>query len=260
MSKNLNLTLRIWRQPNRTKVGRFVTYKVSNISTDSSFLEMLDVLNEDLQRKNEDPVAFDHDCREGICGACGLVINGRPHGPVKGTTTCQLHMRNFDDGDTITIEPWRAKAFPVIKDLMVDRSAFEKIQQAGGFISVNTGGVPDANSILVSKDMANIAMDAAACIGCGACVAVCKNASAMLFVSAKVSHLAHLPQGNTERFERVEAMVKVMDEMGFGSCTNTYACEAECPKEISVRHIAIMNREYFAAKLKSNDKNGKDII
>ncbi|MGE5440793.1 MAG: succinate dehydrogenase/fumarate reductase iron-sulfur subunit, partial [Bacteroidota bacterium] len=201
-----------------------------------------------------------HDCREGICGACGLVINGRPHGPVKGTTTCQLHMRNFDDGDTITIEPWRAKAFPVLKDLMVDRSALEKVQQAGGFVSVNTGGVPDANSIAISKDMANIAMDAAACIGCGACVAACKNASAMLFVSAKVSHLAHLPQGLTERFERVEAMVKVMDEMGFGSCTNTYACEAECPKEISVRHIAVMNREYFAAKLKSNNKNGKDII
>ncbi|HEX2867644.1 MAG TPA: succinate dehydrogenase/fumarate reductase iron-sulfur subunit [Ignavibacteriales bacterium] len=259
MSKNLNLTLKIWRQPNRTTVGRFVTYKVTNISTDSSFLEMLDVLNEDLQRKNEDPVTFDHDCREGICGACGLVINGRPHGPVKGTTTCQLHMRNFDDGDTITIEPWRAKAFPVIKDLMVDRSAFEKVQQAGGFISVNTGGVPDANTILVSKELANIAMDAAACIGCGACVAACKNASAMLFVSAKVSHLGHLPQGKTERFERVEAMVKVMDEMGFGSCTNTYACEAECPKEISVRHIAVMNREYFASKLKSINKNGQDI-
>ena len=255
MSKNLNLTLKIWRQPNRTTVGRFETYKVSNISTDSSFLEMLDVLNEEMQRKNEDPVAFDHDCREGICGACGLVINGRPHGPIKGTTTCQLHMRNFDDGDTITIEPWRAKAFPVIKDLMVDRSAFEKVQQAGGFISINTGGVPDANSILVSKELANIAMDAAACIGCGACVAACKNASAMLFVSAKVSQFAHLPQGKTERFERVEAMVKVMDEMGFGSCTNTYACEAECPKEISVRHIAVMNREYFAAKLKSKNKN-----
>ncbi|MGE5401408.1 MAG: succinate dehydrogenase/fumarate reductase iron-sulfur subunit [Ignavibacteriales bacterium] len=255
MSRNLNLTLKVWRQPNRTTVGRFETYKVSNISTDASFLEMLDILNEELQRKNEDPIAFDHDCREGICGACGLVINGRPHGPVKGTTTCQLHMRNFKDGDHITIEPWRAKAFPVIKDLIVDRSAFEKIQQAGGFISINTGGVPDANSILIPKDVSNIAMDAAACIGCGACVAACKNASAMLFVSAKVSHLAHLPQGKVERFERVQAMVKVMDEMGFGSCTNTYACEAECPKEISVRHIAKMNREYFAAKLKSNDKN-----
>ncbi|MGE5679645.1 MAG: succinate dehydrogenase/fumarate reductase iron-sulfur subunit [Bacillota bacterium] len=255
MSGNLNLTLKIWRQANRTSVGKFETYKLSNISTDASFLEMLDILNEELQRKNEDPVAFDHDCREGICGACGLVINGRPHGPIRGTTTCQLHMRHFKDGETIVVEPWRAKAFPVIKDLIVDRSAFEKIQQAGGFISINTGGVPDANSIPVSKELANTAMDAAACIGCGACVAACKNASAMLFVSAKVSHLAHLPQGRIERFERVEAMVKVMDEMGFGSCTNTYACEAECPKEISVLHIAKMNREYFAAKLKSKHKN-----
>lgn len=253
-SVNLNLTLKIWRQANKNAVGRFETYKVSNISTDSSFLEMLDVLNEEIQQKGEDPVAFDHDCREGICGACGIVINGRPHGPVKGTTTCQLHMRNFKDGETITIEPWRAKAFPVIKDLIVDRSAFEKILHAGGFVSVNTGGVPDANAIPISKEMQNIAMDAAACIGCGACVASCKNASAMLFVSAKVSHLAHLPQGQVERFQRVEAMVKVMDEMGFGSCTNTYACEAECPKEISVSHIAKMNREYFAAKLKSNHK------
>ncbi|MGE5364435.1 MAG: succinate dehydrogenase/fumarate reductase iron-sulfur subunit [Bacteroidota bacterium] len=250
----MNLTLKIWRQANKNAVGRFETYKVSNISTDSSFLEMLDVLNEEIQQKGEDPVAFDHDCREGICGACGIVINGRPHGPVKGTTTCQLHMRNFKDGETITIEPWRAKAFPVIKDLIVDRSAFEKILHAGGFVSVNTGGVPDANAIPISKEMQNIAMDAAACIGCGACVASCKNASAMLFVSAKVSHLAHLPQGQVERFQRVEAMVKVMDEMGFGSCTNTYACEAECPKEISVSHIAKMNREYFAAKLKSNHK------
>lgn len=253
-SGNLNLTLKIWRQANKNAVGRFETYKVSGISTDSSFLEMLDVLNETLQEKGEDPVAFDHDCREGICGACGVVINGRPHGPVKGTTTCQLHMRNFKDGQTVTIEPWRAKAFPVLKDLIVDRSAFEKIQHAGGFVSVNTGGVPDANAIPVSKEMQNLAMDAAACIGCGACVAACKNASAMLFVSAKVSHMAHLPQGQPERFQRVEAMVKVMDEMGFGSCTNTYACEAECPKEISVMHIAKMNREFFAAKLKSNNK------
>lgn len=254
MNKHLNLTLKIWRQANRNTVGGFVTYPVSNISTDASFLEMLDILNEELQKKNEDPVAFDHDCREGICGACGLVINGRPHGPLKGTTTCQLHMRHFKDGDTIVIEPWRAKAFPVIKDLMVDRSAFEKIQQAGGFISINTGGVPDANAIPVSKEIANIAMDAAACIGCGACVAACKNASAMLFTAAKVSHLSHLPQGQVEKFERVEAMVKVMDEMGFGSCTNTYACEAECPKEISVSHIAKMNRDYLAAKLKSKNK------
>ncbi|MGE5497338.1 MAG: succinate dehydrogenase/fumarate reductase iron-sulfur subunit [Syntrophothermus sp.] len=254
MNKHLNLTLKIWRQANRNTVGGFVTYPINNISTDASFLEMLDILNEELQKKNEDPVAFDHDCREGICGACGLVINGRPHGPLKGTTTCQLHMRHFKDGDTIVIEPWRAKAFPVIKDLMVDRSAFEKIQQAGGFVSINTGGVPDANAIPVSKEIANIAMDAAACIGCGACVAACKNASAMLFTAAKVSHLSHLPQGQVEKFERVEAMVKVMDEMGFGSCTNTYACEAECPKEISVSHIAKMNRDYLAAKLKSKNK------
>lgn len=254
MNGKLNLTLKIWRQANTQTVGRFEIYKVSDISTDASFLEMLDILNEELQRKNEDPIAFDHDCREGICGACGLVINGRPHGPLKAITTCQLHMRNFKDGDTIVIEPWRARAFPVIKDLIVDRSALEKIQQAGGFISINTGGVPDANSIAVSKENANIAMDAAACIGCGACVAACKNASAMLFVSAKVSHFAHLPQGAVERFERVEAMVKVMDDMGFGSCTNTYACEAECPKGISVMHIAKMNREYFAAKLKDNLK------
>lgn len=253
-SGKLNLTLRIWRQPNTNTVGRFETYKVSDISTDASFLEMLDILNEDLQRKNEDPITFDHDCREGICGACGLVINGRPHGPLKGITTCQLHMRHFKDGDTIHIEPWRAKAFPVIKDLMVDRSAFEKIQQSGGFVSVNTGGVPDANAIPISKEAANLAMDAAACIGCGACVAACKNASAMLFVSAKVAHLSYLPQGQVEKFERVEKMVKVMDELGFGSCTNTYACEAECPKEISVRNIAKMNREYFAAKIKSNNK------
>lgn len=253
-SGKLNLTLRIWRQPNTNTVGRFETYKVSDISTDASFLEMLDILNEDLQRKNEDPITFDHDCREGICGACGLVINGRPHGPLKGITTCQLHMRHFKDGDTIHIEPWRAKAFPVIKDLMVDRSAFEKIQQSGGFVSINTGGVPDANAIPISKEAANLAMDAAACIGCGACVAACKNASAMLFVSAKVAHLSYLPQGQVEKFERVEKMVKVMDELGFGSCTNTYACEAECPKEISVRNIAKMNREYFAAKIKSNHK------
>jgi succinate dehydrogenase / fumarate reductase iron-sulfur subunit len=254
MAETLNLTLKIWRQANRNTAGRFEIYKVNDISTDSSFLEMLDVLNESIQLKGEDPIAFDHDCREGICGACGLVINGRPHGPLNGITTCQLHMRHFKDGDTIVVEPWRAKAFPVIKDLIVDRSAFDKIIQAGGFISVSTGGVPDANNIPVSKEMANVAMDAAACIGCGACVAACKNASAMLFVAAKVSHLAHLPQGQPERFKRVQAMVKVMDEMGFGNCTNTYACEAECPKEISVWHIAKLNREYFAAKVKSDER------
>lgn len=254
MAGAMNLTLKIWRQANKDAAGRFETYKVNDISPDSSFLEMLDVLNESLQLKGEDPIAFDSDCREGICGACGLVINGRPHGPLRGITTCQLHMRHFSDGDTIFVEPWRAKAFPIIKDLIVDRSAFDKIIQAGGFISVSTGGVPDANAIPVPKEMANIAMDAAACIACGACVAACKNASAMLFVAAKVSHLAHLPQGQPERFKRVQAMVKIMDEEGFGNCTNTYACEAECPKEISVRHIAQMNRDYFAAKMKSDSK------
>jgi succinate dehydrogenase / fumarate reductase, iron-sulfur subunit len=254
MSGNMNLTLKIWRQPNARAKGAFVTYSVKNISPDSSFLEMLDIVNEELESKSQDPVAFEHDCREGICGCCGLVINGRPHGPLKGITTCQLHMRHFKDGDLITIEPWRAKAFPIIKDLIVDRSAFDKIIQAGGFISVNTGGVPDANSILIPKEVAETAMDAAACIGCGACVAVCKNASAMLFVAAKVSHLNHLPQGQAEKYERVQNMVKVMDELGFGNCTNTYACEAECPKQISVAHIAKMNRDYISAKVKSNIK------
>lgn len=252
-STKMKLTLKVWRQANTNAVGRFVDYKAEGISPDTSFLEMLDIVNNTLEEKGEDPVAFDSDCREGICGTCGLVINGRPHGPLKGITTCQLHMRHFKDGDTIVIEPWRAKAFPIVKDLIVDKSAFDKIIAAGGFISVNTGGVPDANSIPISKYNQEIAMDAAACISCGACVAACKNASAMLFVSAKVSHLAHLPQGQVERYERVENMVRVMDEMGFGSCTNTYACEAECPKEISVMHIAKMNREFFAAKIKSNN-------
>jgi len=252
-TQKMNLTLKVWRQANTNAVGRFVDYKAEGISPDTAFLEMIDIVNNSLEQKGEDPIAFDSDCREGICGACGLVINGRPHGPLKGITTCQLHMRHFKDGDTITIEPWRAKAFPIVKDLIVDRSAFEKIIAAGGFISVNTGGVPDSNAIPISKENQEIAMDAAACISCGACVAACKNASAMLFVSAKVSHLAHLPQGQVERYERVERMVKVMDEMGFGSCTNTYACEAECPKEISVMHIAKMNREYFAARIKSNN-------
>ena len=248
----MNLTLKIWRQQDARTPGKLVTYAVSDITEHMSFLEMLDVLNEDLLRKGEDPVHFDHDCREGICGMCSMFINGRAHGPER-TTTCQLHMRSFQDGDTIVIEPWRAKAFPVIKDLVVDRGAFDRIIQAGGYVSVNTGGVPDANLIPVHKDVANEAMDAAACIGCGACVASCKNASAMLFVSAKISQLALLPQGQVERRQRAEAMITQMDEEGFGACTNTGACEAECPKEISIKHIARMNREYFSAKLSISD-------
>jgi succinate dehydrogenase / fumarate reductase iron-sulfur subunit len=247
----MDLTLKIWRQASAGEKGKFVDYQVQDISTDASFLEMLDVLNERLVREGEDPVAFDHDCREGICGACSLYINGRPHGPDKGITTCQMHMRRFKDGETIVIEPWRAKPFPVIKDLMVDRTAFDEIIQAGGYVSINTGGVPDANAIPIPKRDADTAMDAAACIGCGACVAACKNASAMLFVSAKVSQFAVLPQGKIEARERVQNMVAKMDELGFGNCTNTYACEAECPKEISVSHIARMNREYLSAKLVS---------
>lgn len=245
----MDLTLKIWRQADAKAKGKFITYKVSDISPNCSFLEMLDILNESLVKKGEEPVAFDHDCREGICGMCSLYINGRPHGPDDAITTCQLHMRKFRDGDTIIIEPWRAKPFPVIKDLMVDRSAFDEIIQAGGYISVNTGGIPDANGILISKTNAELAMDAAACIGCGACVAACKNASAMLFVSAKVSHLALLPQGKIEAWKRVQAMVAKMDELGFGNCTNTYACEAECPKLVKVTNIARMNREFLAAKL-----------
>lgn len=249
----MDLTLKIWRQPNSTAKGKFVTYKVNNVSSDSSFLEMLDVLNEELSKKGEDPVHFDHDCREGICGMCSLVINGRPHGPDQGITVCQLHMRLFKDGETIVIEPWRAAAFPLIKDLVVDRSAFDRIIQAGGFVSVNTGGVPDANAIPISKENADTSMDAAACIGCGACVAACKNASAMLFVAAKVSALALLPQGEVERQRRVERMVAQMDIEGFGACSNTGACSAECPKEIPQEMIARMNREYFAAKAASNN-------
>lgn len=245
----MDLTLRIWRQTSADAKGKFVNYQVKGISEEASFLEMLDVLNESLVMKNEEPVAFDHDCREGICGACSLYINGRPHGPDKGITTCQMHMRNFHHGETIVIEPWRAKPFPVIKDLMVDRSAFDEIIQAGGFISVRTGGIPDANAIPIPKLNADLAMDAAACIGCGACVAACKNASAMLFVAAKVSQFALLPQGRLEASERVRNMVGKMDELGFGNCTNTYACEAECPKEISVTHIARMNREFLVAKV-----------
>jgi succinate dehydrogenase / fumarate reductase iron-sulfur subunit len=248
-SNNMNLTLKIWRQENAKAKGKFVTYTIANISPDCSFLEMLDQLNETLVEKLDMPVCFDHDCREGICGMCSLYINGRPHGNDSGVTTCQLHMRKFKDGDTITIEPWRAKAFPVIRDLVVDRSAFDKIIQAGGYVSVNTGGVPDANCIPISKEKSDLAMDAAQCIGCGACVAACKNASAMLFVSAKVSQLALLPQGKVESKERVLAMVSRMDELGFGNCSNTGACEAECPKEIKMTNIARMNRNYIGANL-----------
>src|SRR5690349_23987101 len=256
----MKITLKIWRQKNSNSKGALKTYPVDHVSPDMSFLEMLDVLNNSLVQKGEDPVHFDHDCREGICGMCSLYINGKPHGPLQ-TTTCQLHMRSFSDGQTITIEPWRAKAFPVIKDLVVDRTAFDRIQQAGGYVSVNTGGVPDGNEIPIPKKIADEAMDAAQCIGCGACVAACKNASAMLFVSAKVSQLALLPQGKPERKERAEKMVAQMDAEGFGSCTNTYACEAECPKGISVTNIARMNREYFSASLTSyqiESKGGGD--
>jgi succinate dehydrogenase / fumarate reductase iron-sulfur subunit len=245
----MDLKLKIWRQQGPDAQGKFVEYPVKNISTDASFLEMMDILNEELVAKGEEPVAFDHDCREGICGMCSLYINGKPHGPDAAITTCQLHMRRFKDGETVVIEPWRAKPFPIIKDLMVDRSAFDDIIQAGGYVSISTGGVPDANAIPIKKENADLAMDAAACIGCGACVAACKNASAMLFVSAKVSQFALLPQGRTEAHDRVENMVAKMDDLGFGNCTNTYACEAVCPKEISVTNIARMNREFFAAKV-----------
>jgi len=249
---NMNLTLKVWRQKNAQDKGKMVEYKVTNISDHMSFLEMLDVLNEDLVNKNEEPVAFDHDCREGICGMCSLHINGEAHGPDRGVTTCQLHMRMFKDGDTIYIEPWRAKALPVIKDLIVDRSALERIQHAGGYISVNTSGnTQDANGILIRKSDADKAMDAASCIGCGACVATCKNSSAMLFVAAKVSQFSYLPQGQIERKERVMNMVEQMDKEGFGNCTNTGACEVECPKGISLEFIARMNREYFGAKIVS---------
>lgn len=243
----MKLTLKIWRQKNSNDKGGFVTYNMNDISPDMSFLEMFDVLNEQLISKGEEPIAFDHDCREGICGMCSMFISGRAHGPMHATTTCQLHMRHFKDGETITVEPWRAKPFPVIKDLIVDRSSFDRIISAGGFISVNTGQAKDANNIPVPKNDADKAFEAAACIGCGACVAACKNASAMLFVSAKVSQLALLPQGKIEREERVLNMVKQMDEEGFGNCTNTGSCEAECPKEISLENIARMNREYLLA-------------
>lgn len=245
----MNYKLKIWRQENAKAQGKFVEYNVSDISGDCSFLEMLDILNETLVNKIEKPVCFDNDCREGICGMCSLYINGRPHGPDSEITVCQMHMRNFKDGETITIEPWRAAAFPVIKDLVVDRTAFEKIMQAGGYISVKTGAAQDANNIPIKKENADLAMDAASCIGCGACVATCKNASAMLFVSAKISQLGLLPQGKVEDFDRVQAMVAKMDELGFGNCSNTYACEAECPKAVKITNIARMNRHFIGAKL-----------
>lgn len=253
----MNLTLQVWRQKNATAPGGFETYEARDIIPDMSFLEMLDVVNEKLIAEGREPIAFDSDCREGICGTCSLVINGVPHGGQKGTTACQLHMRHFKDGQTITIEPWRAKAFPLVKDLVVNRDAFERIIQAGGFVSVNTGNAPDANAILVPKEIAEIAMDAAACIGCGACVAACKNASAMLFVSAKVSHLNYLPQGKAEKDRRVRNMVARMDAEGFGNCTVTGSCEAVCPKEITLDFITKMNRDYAVALIKGESKKAK---
>jgi len=247
MSGNMNLTLKVWKQKNKDAKGALETYQVKGISPDMSFLEMFDVLNEQLITEGKDPIAFDHDCREGICGMCSMYINGRPHGPVKGVTTCQLHMRSFKDGDTIVVEPWRSAAFPVVKDLAVNRSAFDRVIAAGGFVSVNTGNAKDANNILINKDDADDAFNAAACIGCGACVATCKNGSAMLFVSAKVSQLALLPQGQIEKEARVLNMVSQMDEEGFGACSVTGACEIECPKGISLENIARMNREFIGA-------------
>ena len=247
MNKTLHLTLKVWRQNGPNDKGLFETYTAENISSDASFLEMLDVVNEKLAREGKEPIAFDHDCREGICGMCGSVVNGRPHGAQKGTTLCQLHMRHFNDGDTIAIEPWRARAFKVIKDLVVDRSPLDKLIQAGGFISANTGGNVDANAIPIPTETAELAMDAAQCIGCGACVAACPNASAMLFVSAKVSHLGLLPQGRPEASTRVLGMLREMDKLGFGNCSNERECEAECPKEISIVNIARLNREFIKA-------------
>jgi len=247
----LNLTLKIWRQDGPDEFGEFQSYDLNGVNSHMSFLEMLDVLNEKLLNSGDDPIVFDHDCREGICGMCSMVINGRPHGLLHGTTTCQLHMRHFNNGDTITIEPWRAQPFPIIKDLVVDRTSFDRIIQAGGYISVNTGSASDGNAIPIAKDLAEDAFDAAACIGCGACVAACKNASASLFVAAKVSQLSLLPQGHLERENRVIRMVSKMDEEGFGHCTNTGACEVECPKEISVEYIRKMNWEYHRANIKN---------
>jgi succinate dehydrogenase / fumarate reductase iron-sulfur subunit len=251
-NQNINLTLKIWRQESQTAIGNFEEFKIT-VSPDASILEMLDELNNRLEKEGKIPIAFESDCREGICGTCGLVVNGHPHGPLPKTATCQLHMRNFKNGETLYIEPFRAKAFKVIKDLIVDRSGFDKIQQAGGYVSFNTGSAPDANAIPIPKEVASLSLDAAECIGCGACVAACKNSSAMLFVGAKVSQFALLPQGQSERYERVMNMVAVMDEEGFGSCTNTYACEAECPKGISVTNIARMNRDFLLAKVKSKE-------
>jgi succinate dehydrogenase / fumarate reductase iron-sulfur subunit len=245
----MKLNLKIWRQAGPTAAGRLEDYTADDVSADMSFLEMLDVVNEGLVRRGQDAIAFDSDCREGICGTCSLVVNGIPHGPDRGTTVCQLHMRRFKDGNTITIEPWRARAFPIIKDLVVDRSAFDRIIAAGGYVSVNCGGAPDGNTVLIPKDVSETAMDSAACIGCGACVAACKNASAHLFMSAKISHLALLPQGQVERYGRVLAMVEQADAAGFGSCSNEGECEAVCPKEISISNIARMTREYFRAML-----------
>ncbi len=250
---NMNLTLKVWKQKNKDAKGALETYQVKGISPDMSFLEMFDVLNEQLITEGKDPIAFDHDCREGICGMCSMYINGRPHGPVKGVTTCQLHMRSFKDGDTIVVEPWRSAAFPIVKDLAVNRSAFDRIIAAGGFVSVNTGNAKDANNILINKDDADDAFNAAACIGCGACVATCKNGSAMLFVSAKVSQLALLPQGQIERDARVLNMVGQMDDEGFGACSVTGACEIECPKGISLENIARMNREFIGANAKKKN-------
>ena len=250
MEKSINIKVKVWRQAGPKVKGMFETYELNNISTDASFLEMIDILNEKLVQERKEPIAFDHDCREGICGMCSLYINGHPHGPDQAITTCQLHMRKFHDGETITIEPWRSRAFPVIKDLIVDRNAYDKIMQAGGYVNVNTGGIPDANAIPIPKPVADEAMDAASCIGCGACAAACKNGSAMLFVAAKVSQLALLPQGKIEKAARAKAMVAKMDELGFGNCTNTGACEAECPKSVSITHIARLNREYIGAKFK----------
>jgi len=251
MAKTISLKLKIWRQKSSKAKGKFVTYKVKDIDADMSFLEMLDVLNESLIKKGEEPVAFDHDCREGICGTCGAMVNGQPHGPLKGVTLCQLHMRHFKNNQTVLIEPWRSAAFPVVKDLVVNRSAFDRVMAAGGYVSIKTGSAPDAHALPVAKPDADKAMDAAACIGCGACVAACPNASAMLFVGAKVTHLALLPQGKVERTSRVLNMVEQMDREGFGNCSNFYECEAACPKEISVSVIAKMNREHFTARHKA---------
>lgn len=253
MNKSINLTLKVWRQAGPKAKGRLETYDARDISTDMSFLEMLDVVNEQLTLADKEPIAFDHDCREGICGTCGAVVNGRPHGSKKGTTLCQLHMRHFVDGDTIVIEPWRARAYKMIKDLVVDRSALDKLIQAGGYITSNTGGAPDGNAILIPQETAELAMDAAACIGCGACVAACPNAAAMLFVGAKISHLALLPQGRPEAAQRATSMVRAMDRLGFGNCTNERECEAECPKEINITNIARLNREFFKSRFFSKE-------